>query len=77
MPTTQFDFLNSEAVLIFLKAAILIILIFYAIFSTIIVRQVDLMSKTLITGISPVIRAFSILHLGFAIGLIILAWGIL
>ena len=72
--TNPFDF---GAVLILLKAAILIILVFYAIFALLIVRQVDLMSKTLITKVSPVIKAFSILHAGFAIGLIVLAWGML
>lgn len=61
----------------FLKWAILIILVFYAIFALIIVRQVDLMSKTLITPVSPVVKAVAILHGGFAIGLIVLAWGLL
>ena len=74
IPTNPFD---SEAVLIFLKAAILLILVFYAIFALMVVRQVDLMSKTLITRASPVLKAFSIVHAGFAIGLIILTWGIL
>lgn len=78
MPTTtQINFLDSELTLIFLKFSILIILAFYAIFALMIVRQVDLMSKTLITQVSPILKAFSILHAGFAIGLIILAWGML
>ncbi len=68
---------ESEAVIAFLKIAILIILVFYAIFALMVVRQVDLMSKTLITKVSPILKAFSIVHSGFAIGLIILAWGIL
>ena len=71
------NFFDSEAVLVFLKAVFLLILFFYAIFSLIIVRQVDLMSKTLITNISPVVKALAIIHAGFAVGLIILAWGIL
>ena len=74
IPTNPFE---SEAVLVFLKTAILIILVFYAIFALMVVRQVDLMSKTLITKVSPILKAFSIVHAGFAIGLIILAWGIL
>ena len=78
MPTTiltnPFDF---ESVLIFLKTTILLILVFYAIFALLIVRQVDLMSKTLITEMSPILKAFSIIHAGVAIGLIVLAWGIL
>ncbi|MBI2338237.1 hypothetical protein HYU95_03585 [Candidatus Daviesbacteria bacterium] len=78
MPTTiPSNIFDSGVTLIFLKVAILIILVFYAIFALIIVRQVDLMSKTLISSVSPVVKAISILHAGFAIGLIILAWGIL
>ena len=74
IPASPSDF---EAVLIFLKAAILLILIFYAIFSLIIIRQVDLMGKTLISPISPIVRAITIVNAGFAIGLIVLTWGIL
>ena len=78
MPTTTpVDLFASEAILLFLKWAILLILVFYAIFALMIVRQVDLMSKTVITKVSPILKAFSIVHAGFAIGLIILAWGIL
>lgn len=69
--------LNSDYILTFGKGAILLILIFYAIFSLIIVRQVDLMSKTLVTTVSPYVRALAIIHGGFAIGLIFLAWGML
>ena len=77
MPTTPLNLFESETVLIFLKVAILLILLLYAIFALLILRQVDLMSKTLITGVSGVLKAFSIIHAGFAIGLIILAAGIL
>lgn len=73
-PAGPFDF---DIVLIFLKAAILIILVFYAIFALMVVRQVDLMTKTLITRVSPALKFFSIIHAGFAIGLIVLAWGML
>lgn len=75
--TTQVSLFNPQATLFFLKMAILLILVFYAIFALIIVRQVDLMSKTLITNVSPILKAFSIIHAGFAASLIILAWGIL
>lgn len=78
MPTiTPINPFESEVVLTLLKGAILIILIFYAIFALMVVRQVDLMGKTLITRVSPILKAVSILHAGFAIGLLILAWGIL
>lgn len=78
MPTTPLlDPFNFEGILVFVKAAVLLILIFYAIFALMVVRQVDLMSKTLITRVSPILKAFSIIHAGFAIGFIILVWGIL
>lgn len=73
----EVNFFNSEVLISILKLAILIILVFYALFALLIVRQVDLMSKTLITPVSPVLKAFSIIHAGVAIGLIVLAWGIL
>lgn len=61
----------------FMRYIILILLVFYAIFALLIVRQVDLMSKTLITPISPIVKAAAIIHAGFALGLIILIWGVL
>ena len=78
MPTTTpTDTLDFEITMMLLKVAILIILVFYAIFALIVVRQVDLMSKTIITKVSPILKAFSVIHAGFAIGLIVLTWGIL
>ncbi len=68
---------SLEVILFFAKLAILLILVFYAIFALLIVRQVGLMSRTLITKVSPLLHAFAIIHAGFAIGLIVLAWGIL
>lgn len=80
MPTQTFNFLsfiNTDLILTFGKGAVLILLMLYAIFSLIIVRQVDLMSKTLITGVSPIVKAIAIFHAGFILGLIVLAWGTL
>ena len=74
---TPINLFESSAVLLFIKAVTLIILVFYAIFALMIVRQVDLMSKTLVTKVSPYVLALSIIHAGFAIGLILLAWGLL
>ncbi len=75
--TTQISLFDQAALLVFIKAGILILLIFYALFSLIVVRQVDLMSSTLITPVSSIVKAFSILHAGFAIGFIILAFALL
>lgn len=71
------NFFNNIYLVAFLKWAILIILVFYCLFALIIVRQVDLMSRTLITPVSPLLKAITILHAGFAIGLLVLAWGLL
>ena len=68
---------NNIYLINFFKWAILIILVFYAIFALMIARQVSLMSKTLITPVSPIVLAVAIVHAGFAIGLIVLAWWIL
>lgn len=68
---------NITSIVPFIKFSILVILFFYAIFALLIVRQVDLMSKTLITPVSPIVLAISIIHAGFAIGFFILAFGIL
>lgn len=73
-PTSIFDF---EITLMFIKGSILLILIFYTIFSLIVIRQVDLMGKTLTSNISGVVKAMAILNAGFAIGLIVLSWGLL
>ncbi|MBI2596648.1 hypothetical protein HYW41_00645 [Candidatus Daviesbacteria bacterium] len=73
----EVNLLNQEAILVFLKAAILLILVFYAIFALVIIRQVDLMSKTLITGISPYVKLLSLVHAVFVIGLILVAWRVL
>ena len=78
MPTlTPNDIFRSGIFLVFLKGVILLFLIFYAIFALLIVRQVDLMIKTLITPVSIKVRALAIVNAGVAIGLIILAWGVL
>ena len=62
---------------LFVKIAILILLALYIVFSLIIARQVDLMAKTLITPVSPIVKAVSIVNIGFAIGFFVLALGIL
>lgn len=77
MPGNTPNLLEFEVIRVSVKITILIILMFYAIFALIVVRQVDLMGKTLVTKVSPILKAFSIVHAGFGVGLIILAFGIL
>lgn len=59
------------------KVGIMILGGLYFIFSLVIVRQVSLMTETLITEVAPLLRAFSIIHAGLALGIIILFIGIL
>ena len=46
-------------------------------FSLVVVRQVNLMTETLITEVAPYLRALAIIHVGFALGIIVLFVGIL
>ncbi len=62
---------------IVIKIAFLILATFYFFFSLIVVRQVQLMTDTLITEVSPLIRAFTIVHAGLALAIIILFIGLL
>ena len=67
----------AELIAPVIKIGILIILVIYSIFALLIVKQVDNMSKTLRTPISPLVRAISIIHAGVAVGLIVLMFGAL
>lgn len=77
MVTDGGSLMNFFTMAFFVKISILLILTFYAIFALLIVRQVDLMSRTLITPISPIVKAFSIIHAGLAIGFWVLIFGTL
>lgn len=77
MIVDPFSLLNSNYVNDFLKTVILIILVFYTIFAGVVVRQVNLMSQTLITPVSPLVKAISLFNLGFSLGLLVLIIGLL
>lgn len=59
------------------RLGILLLAVLYFVFSLIVLRQIKLMSETLISESSPVLMAFAILHSGFALGVIILFIGFL
>src|SRR3989344_1687020 len=63
--------------LIVVKFGLLLLAVLYFIFSLIVVRQVSLMTDTLMTEVAPLIRAFSIIHAGLALGIILLFIGLL
>lgn len=45
--------------------------IFYVIFAIVIIRQIQIMNRTLITTFSPVVRLLGYLHLIFAVGILL------
>ncbi len=69
--------LDTPLLLEFIKTSVLIILFLYAIFALLIVRQVDLMAKTLVTPVSPIVKGISVIHAGFAIAFVVLFLGVL
>lgn len=66
-----------DGVWLVVRVGIIILSVFYFLFSLVVVRQVSLMTDTLITEISPYLRAFSLIHAGLALGVIILLIGFL
>lgn len=60
-----------------IRSSLVILSLLYFIFSLIVVRQINLMTDTLITEVAPFLRAFAIIHAGVALGIIILFIGFL
>lgn len=54
------------------KAGFIILSILYFIFSLIVIRQVNLMTQTLITEAAATLKAFSLLHALLSLGAVIL-----
>lgn len=59
------------------KVGLLLLFGLYFLFSLIVVRQVKLMTQTLVTEFDPMIYAFSIVHSGLALAVIVLFLGFL
>lgn len=66
-----------DLVWLIVKATFILLAGLYFVFSLIVVRQVNLMTETLITEVAPFLRAFAIIHAGAALGIIILFIGFL
>lgn len=66
---------DQTTILAIIRIAIFIIFIIYAIFALLIVRQVSLMAKSLITPVSPIVKAIAIIHAGFAVGFVVFLFG--
>lgn len=74
---TFFPVLAIDLVWFVVKILLVLLSILYFIFSLIVVRQVNLMTETLITEVAPYLRAFAIIHAGVALGIVILFIGFL
>lgn len=59
------------------KAFFIILASLYFIFSLFIVRQIKLMTETVITEGGPILRAVSLLHAGLSLGVVVLFLGFL
>ena len=59
------------------RLGVLFLAVLYFVFSLIVLRQISLMSETLISETSPILKAVAIMHCGFALGVIILFIGFL
>jgi hypothetical protein len=66
---------SFATIISFAEIAIILLAFCYFIFSLIVVRQVNLMTETVITETGPVFRAFAIIHSGIALGIVILFIG--
>ena len=68
---------DSALTIIILRGFIYTILFFYVIFALLVVRQVMIMSETILTPVSPIVRGAAIIHAGFAIGFTVFVLGTL
>ena len=73
------DFLPqfSPFLMLAFKAFFIVLASLYFIFSLFIVRQINLMTETVITEGGPILRAVSLLHAGLSLGVIVLFLGFL
>lgn len=75
LPESPLLLTPTEGFWLVVKVGILILAVLYFIFSLIVVRQVSLMTEILMTEVSPILRFFSIVHAGLALGIVVLFIG--
>lgn len=66
-----------EGFIVIFRVGLIILAALYFLFSLIVYRQVVLMTETLMTEVTPLLRAFAIIHSGLALGIIVLFIGLL
>lgn len=79
MPIENFgsSFWDNLNLNFWIKSFLSLFLIFYAIFALILLRQVQLMCKTLPTPIGPLLKFLAIIHLGVSVAILLLILGTL
>ncbi len=70
-----FSFLNDFSLVFGVKAFLVLFLIFYSVFAVILLRQIQTMSRTMPTELSPVLKFIGIMHLGFSLAILFLVIG--
>lgn len=68
---------SMQSIWISIEVALVVFAAIYFVFSLIVLRQVNLMTETLITEVAPLLRALSIVYSGFSLGIIVLFLGLL
>jgi len=63
---------NLNSLVSLFKILLLILAVLYFIFSLVVVRQVSLMTETLITNVSPAFRVFSIIFAIISLAVVVL-----
>ncbi len=66
------EILSNPFVLFAFKIGFIIIAVLYFVFSLIVIGQIRLMTETVTTEAGALLRFFSIIHAGIALGLIVL-----
>lgn len=69
--------LSWEWILFIFRVMILVFALLYLIFSVVVMRQINLMTETIITELSPYLRFFGVVYVGVSAGLILLFFGLL
>ncbi len=62
----------TELVFLVVKIGFVLLAILYFIFSLIVIRQINLMTETVVTEAAAILRAFGILHAGLSLGIVVL-----
>ena len=72
---SSFSFLNDFSLAFGIKAFLVLFLVFYSVFALILLRQIQIMSTTLPTELSPLLKFIGIMHFGFSLAVLFLVIG--